>query len=330
MIDTIYVESAVRDHPRTRALLQRFRDARVIDCTRYGEVFNPKAQNFRLQKHRPALILAGKFKSFVLPAPSGYGIGARHNYYFSHLLNCVYDCRYCFLQGMYQSAHYVLFVNFEDFQQEIRRVAAEHPGEPVHFFSGYDGDSLAMEPMTGFAESFLPMFRELPNASLELRTKSTQTRSLLTGAALPNAIVAFSFTPRAVALALEAGTPAVDKRLAAAQRLQQRGWPIGLRFDPIVYFQDWQRGYRELFADVFRALDPDAIHSVSLGTFRLPEAFFRRMAGLYPEETLFAGPLASRDGMVSYRESLEHELVGFCAEELLRYIPQEKLFPSRP
>lgn len=330
MIDTIYVESAVRDHPRTRALLQRFRDARVIDCTRYGEVFNPKAQNFRLQKHRPALILAGKFKSFVLPAPSGYGIGARHNYYFSHLLNCVYDCRYCFLQGMYQSAHYVLFVNFEDFQQEIRRVAAEHPGEPVHFFSGYDGDSLAMEPMTGFAESFLPMFRELPNASLELRTKSTQTRSLLTGAALPNAIVAFSFTPRAVALALEAGTPAVDKRLAAAQRLQQRGWPIGLRFDPIVYFQDWQRGYRELFADVFRALDPDAIHSVSLGTFRLPEAFFRRMAGLYPEEPLFAGPLASRDGMVSYRESLEHELVGFCAEELLRYIPQEKLFPSRP
>ncbi len=330
MIDTIYVESAVRDHPRTRALLQRFRDARVIDCTRYGEVFNPKAQNFRLQKHRPALILAGKFKSFVLPAPSGYGIGAKHNYYFSHLLNCVYDCRYCFLQGMYQSAHYVLFVNFEDFQQEIRRVAAEHPGEPVHFFSGYDGDSLAMEPMTGFAESFLPMFRELPNASLELRTKSTQTRSLLTGAALPNAIVAFSFTPRAVALALEAGTPAVDKRLAAAQRLQQRGWPIGLRFDPIVYFQDWQRGYRELFADVFRALDPDAIHSVSLGTFRLPEAFFRRMAGLYPEETLFAGPLASRDGMVSYRESLEHELVGFCAEELLRYIPQEKLFPSRP
>lgn len=330
MIDTIYVESAVRDHPRTRALLQRFRDARVIDCTRYGEVFNPKAQNFRLQKHRPALILAGKFKSFVLPAPSGYGIGARHNYYFSHLLNCVYDCRYCFLQGMYQSAHYVLFVNFEDYQQEIRRVAAEHPGEPVHFFSGYDGDSLAMEPMTGFAESFLPMFRELPNASLELRTKSTQTRSLLTGAALPNAIVAFSFTPRAVALALEAGTPAVDKRLAAAQRLQQRGWPIGLRFDPIVYFQDWQRGYRELFADVFRALDPNAIHSVSLGTFRLPEAFFRRMAGLYPEETLFAGPLASRDGMVSYRESLEHELVGFCAEELLRYIPQEKLFPSRP
>ena len=96
-------------------MLARYADAEIILCDRYGEIFNPKSQNFRLQKQNPALILAQKHKGHVLPAPEGYGLGSEKNYYFSHMLNCVYDCRYCFLQGMYQSAHYVVFVNFEDF-----------------------------------------------------------------------------------------------------------------------------------------------------------------------------------------------------------------------
>ena len=326
MIDTLYVEEAVRGHPRVADILRRFPEARVVGCERYGEVFNPKAQNFGLQKHRPALIVAEKFKNFILPAPAGYGIGARRNYYFSHLLNCLYDCRYCFLQGMYQSAHYVLFVNYEDFQSEIRRVAKETPGEATHFFSGYDCDSLALEPVSGFAASFLPFFRDLPDAWVELRTKSTQVRTLLDTEPLSNCVVAFSFTPKEIAAALEHKTPDPHKRLRAARRLQQHGWPIGLRFDPIVYQDDWRTIYRSMFAEVFATLDPERVHSVSLGLFRLPEAFFRRMSGLYPEEKLFAGPLASRNGMVSYGPELEREVWGFCEREILRYVPAERFF----
>lgn len=330
MIDTVYVEDAIRGKPRVAEILRRFPAARVVGCERYGAVFNPKAQNFRLQKQRPALILAEKFKNFVLPAPPGYGIGASRNHYFSHMLNCLYDCRYCFLQGMYQSAHYVLFVNYEDFHAEIRRLADEAGREAVHFFSGYDCDSLALEPVTGFAASFLPLFRELPNAWLELRTKSTQIRGLLESEPLPNCVVAFSFTPPEIAAAVEDRTPSPAKRLAAVRRLQERGWPIGLRFDPIIYQHDWETEYRNLFAEVFGALDTGRLHSVSLGTFRLPDAFFRRVSGLYPEEPLFAGPLESRDGMVSYRRNLEDTLFGYCRQQILRYIPEDKFFPCGP
>jgi spore photoproduct lyase len=329
VIDTIYVEQSVRGHPRVRQILGRFPAARVIGCERYGEVFNPKAQNFRLQKHRPALILAEKFKNFVLPAPAGYGIGAMRNYYFSHLLNCLYDCRYCFLQGMYQSANYLLFVNYEDFHDEIRRLAAESPGEQTHFFSGYDCDSLALEPVSRFAESFLSLFRDLPDAWIELRTKSTQIRTLLAMQPVPNVVVAFSFTPEATAAAVEDKTPAPAKRLAAARRLQDRGWSVGLRFDPVIFQTDWQTQYRALFEQVFSQLEVARLHSVSLGAFRLPEAFFRRMSSLYPEERLFAGPLDSQQGMVSYRRELEQALLDFCRTEILKYVPGEKFFPCR-
>ena len=119
MFNTIYIEDSVRSHPRTLDILKRFHGITRVDCERYSEIFNPKAQSFRLQKANPGLILAQKFGNFVLPAPDSYGIGASRNFYFSHMLNCMYDCRYCFLQGMYRSAHYVLFVNYEDFHAGI-------------------------------------------------------------------------------------------------------------------------------------------------------------------------------------------------------------------
>ena len=329
MIDSLYIESAISEHTRVAAIRRRFPEARVIECERYGEVFNRKAQNFRLQKQRPALILAHKHQKFVLPAPPGYGIGSRHNYYFSHMLNCLYDCRYCFLQGMYQSANYVLFVNYEDFQQEIRDICQQIPDEPLYFFSGYDCDSLAFEPVTGFAEAFLPLFNELPNAWLELRTKSTQIRNLLSREPLPRCVVAFSLSPEMVAAKVEAKAPSVTKRIEAAAKLQQLGWPIGLRFDPLIYQHDYREQYRALFEQVFSTIDASSLHSVSLGVFRLPEHFFKKIHKLYPDERLFASPLQSASGMVSYREELEQAMMADCSDMLLQYISKEQFFPCK-
>lgn len=327
MISTIYIEEIIRQHPRTLEIMARFPEARKIACERYGEVFNPKAQNFRLQKQKPALILARKFKNFVLEAPTGYGIGASKNFYFSHMLNCLYDCRYCFLQGMYRSANYVLFVNYEDFQEEIKRICNTDPAETIHFFSGYDCDSLALEPVTRFADAFLPFIATLPNAMLELRTKSTQIRGLTNKKPLSNSIVAFSLSPKEIANKVEAKAPPLERRLAAIKQLQQQGWKIGLRFDPLIYQTGYQTQYDRLFEEVFSLIDMEYLHSVSLGVFRLPEGYYKKMQKLYPDEKLFASPLEYHDGMVSYRQDLEQEMMEYCSEQLLNYIPKHKFFP---
>jgi spore photoproduct lyase len=327
MIETIYIEENIVQHPRVIEIMTRFPQARKIICGRYGEVFNPKAQNFRLQKQKPALILAEKYKNFTMPVPSGYGIGASRNFYFSHMLNCLYDCRYCFLQGMYQSANYVLFINYEDFQDEIKQRCAETPTEAVHFFSGYDCDSLALEPVTGFAEQFLPIFEAIPNAWLELRTKSTQVRSLLNREAFPRCIVAFSLNPDEIATKVEAKAPSLERRLDALLKLQAHGWQIGLRFDPMIYQLGYQQQYQHLFEQVFSVIKLESLHSVSLGAFRLPEKYFKKVHKLFPDEKLFVSPLENNQGIISYKEALEQEMTHFCTEQLLRYIPKELFFP---
>lgn len=108
---------------------------------------------------------------------------------FSHLLNCPYDCRYCFLQGMFSSAHFVYFINYEDFQAAI-----EAKGDrETTFFTGYDCDSLAFEGVTGFAKSFLPFIEKSP-ALFEFRTKSIRVNPFLEKSPLSNVVVAFTLT----------------------------------------------------------------------------------------------------------------------------------------
>lgn len=325
----IYVEEEILGHPRTLQIQRRFPDAEVVPCSRYGEIFNRRAQSFRLQKRRPSLILARKHRGFVQDAPEGFGRAGVRSFLFSHLHNCIYDCRYCFLQGMYRSAHYVVFINYEDFQWAIEERIRSLHGEPAWFFSGYDCDSLALEPVTQFAAVFVPFFARFPQATLELRTKSTQVKSLLDQEPPPNVVVAFSFTPAEVQQAVEHLTPAVDRRIRAMAKLQERGWRLGLRFDPLIYSEGYREQYRRLYDQVFGAIRAESLHSVSLGPFRLSPELFRNIVRLYPEDPLFAAPLEEEeDGQIGYRRDLEEEMVEFCREELLRRIPGEIFHPG--
>ena len=330
MIRRVYIEEGLAGHARAQRILARLPHAERIPCRSYSEVFNPVAQNFRLQKRSPALILARRSGRFLLPTPAGYTIGGTQHFYFSHLLNCPYDCRYCFLQGMYRAAHYLLFVNYEDFAAAIvKQVIASGKTRP-HFFSGYDGDSLALEPLSGFAGYFLPLFRSLhrrcPGALLELRTKSVQIRALLAVEPADNCVVAFSLSPAPLQERWERGVPTLARQLQAMRRLQRQGWRLGLRFDPVLYHPDFRALYGELFLRVFEALDAARLHSVTLGCFRLPGVFFQRMQRLYPEEPLFARYLDVRRDRVGYSSQRRAELLDWCRTRLSNEIPPDILF----
>lgn len=328
MIETLYIEADVLDKPRTQKIMQRFTKAQTIVVDRYSEIFNSHTQNFRLQKSKPALILAEKKNQRVHSTPMQYETGGGANYYFSHMLNCLYDCRYCFLQGMYRSANYLLFVNYEDFIEDIAETAEAHrtDTQAPWFFSGYDCDSLAMEPVTGFADYFLSEFATLPHATLELRSKSTQIRSLLDRPALDNVVVAFSLSPQSVVTAVEAGTPSLEKRLAAMQKLQAAGWRIGVRFDPLIWHHDWQTSYTDLIQAVFSSLNADAIDSVTLGGFRLPKGYFKTMRKLYPDHWLFGSGLTQENGMIVYQQQIEAEMLDYVAHKLKPHVDDSKLF----
>lgn len=324
-MQTIYVEKEILDHPRTQRILARLNPDHLIECDHYKEVFNPKAQNFRIQKQNPALILAKKPGAKVLPTPEGFGIGGIENYYFSHMLNCLYDCRYCFLQGMYSSANYVLFVNYEDFMTDIR-LMNDKANKPLYFFSGYDCDSLAFEPMSGFLKEFLPFFHSLDKAILELRTKSTNVNELLRHHPFSNCVVAFSFTPEEISQAIEIKVPPVAKRIQAMKKVAEQGWSIGLRFDPLIYHAEFQLLYAKLISAIFSEIKTTAIHSISLGSLRFPEKMYQTIVKLYPQDKLLAHPLYRQNKVFSYQKELEQSMKNTVYELLKPYVDKTLLF----
>jgi spore photoproduct lyase len=62
MIDSIFIERDVLDHPVSQQVVNRLKNADVFEIERYQEMFNRRQQNFRIQKQKPALILAKKIR----------------------------------------------------------------------------------------------------------------------------------------------------------------------------------------------------------------------------------------------------------------------------
>ena len=210
MFDFIYAEESILDHPRTPLPAGPLppRSASPLRPLRRG--LQPHGTELPPAK-APPLHSSSPTRpdGASSPHPTATASAASATYYFSHLLNCPYDCRYCFLQGLYRSAHLVLFVNYEDFQQDIAAHIAEDTTDTPYFFSGYDCDSLALEGITHFTADFLPFFADHPQAYFELRTKSVRIKTLLAIEPLPSCVVAFSMTPPALADQFEVGAPPV-------------------------------------------------------------------------------------------------------------------------
>ena len=326
MIETIYVEDEIQNHPKTKYILNKFKKSRIISINKYGEIFNKRNQNFRIQKANPCLILAHKKDNFVLPAPEGFGIGSSKNFYFSHMYNCIYDCRYCFLQGMYSSANYVIFVNFEDFDISIKKIIENNLDSKVTFFSGYDCDSLALENVTGFAKHILPIFRKYPQIEIEFRTKSIQKEPFLSVKPMPNVILAYSLMPELMSNSLDNKAPSISKRIRVISELASKGWKIGLRFDPLIHGENWKELYQELLENIYNKISFDNFHSVSFGSLRFPKKMFKNIFRLYPNEPLFTSPLSLNNKIISNDIEIEEEMTSFCKNLSLKYLNENQIF----
>ena len=327
MIETIYIENHIKNHPRTKKILSRFKkNKNVVYCDHYGEIFNIKSQNFRIQKNKPALILAKKEGKKIHNIPKNFGIGGKKNYYFSHMLNCIYDCEYCFLQGKHMSAHYLLFVNYEDFFLEIKKKILENSTKKYYFFSGYDCDSLAFDGVTGFIKYFLPIFKQNKNAILELRTKSNQINKLLKHEPIDNCIVAFSFTPENISKLIEHKVPSVKNRIKAMKQLANIGWKIGLRFDPIIPACNFAKIYDKLFQNIASNIPEESIHSISFGMMRFPKKMFKKMTKENSNKRLFSQPFENRNGIFSYNKKLENKVENIILKKLKKYMKKAPIY----
>ncbi len=319
----IYIEEAIKDHPRTKRLLEAFSTGKPLLCRNYKDIFCRGSQSPALQKSAPALILAEAHAPFCYKgAAVCQSFDNRHFYYTSGVMNCIYDCEYCYLQGMYPSGHVVIFVNLEDTFQEISTLLREHP---MYVCISYDTDLFALEGKTGLLRDWCAFAADNPELTLEIRTKCASVPTLRSLPVLPNVILALTLSPDAIVARYEHGTPSLQARLHLAECALEAGWQLRLCFDPMISVPDYRLHYHELFADTFSAVDSSVLRDVSLGVFRISKDYLKNMRAARPCEITYY-PYELTNGVYHYGTERSGEMLRFAKSELLHYIPEEKIF----
>ncbi len=306
MFHKIFVEHQVAGHRETGRILAAFPRTPVQFIDKVEEVFERVRKPYLQKRTTLNLFVGRKAGQLVKAAPDAYGRSGEPHYYFIHAYNCIYECEYCYLQGYFNSPDLVLYVNHDEIIAEIRRVAATHPpGETVWFHAGEFSDSLALSHITLEWAQYWEAFESLPDARLELRTKAVNIRSIRSLPPLPNVVITFSLSPPDVARRYDRGTPSLMARLKALSALAQRGFRLGLHFDPIIYTENFLTQYRDLLTEILQRVPEAQIEYISLGVVRFSKNSYREFVRNYPRsELLSAEFVKSADGKVRYNRPM--------------------------
>ncbi len=251
------------------------------------------------------------------------GIVCPNYLHFSPTAYCSYGCAYCYLAGSCSTVvapAAKIFVNLEDVLAAIAR-KARRLAAPTSFYVGKLQDALALDPLTGFSRVLIPFFAAQPLARLVMLTKSDCVDNLLALDHRGHSVVSWSVNPQAVCAEFEGGAPPLARRLEAARRCREAGYPIRFIIMPILPIAEWRMHYAELVEAIFAATRPQRM---TLGGICSYGTAMRLTAGALGRDNVIArniSPKPSPDGRRRFPRELRAELYRHVISEIRRRDP---------
>jgi len=225
------------------------------------------------------------------------------------LTNCPMDCSYCVLQEYLNNPLLTLYSNLDDLLREIEAFLSLHPQSFIRLGTGELSDSLALDSIIPLSQILVPFFAEKRNALLELKTKSAEVDHLLSLGHHEKTVLSWSLNPPKIIEKEERRTAALEDRIRAARQCQDKGYPVGFHFDPIIDYEGWEEGYREAVFKVFREIDPRRVIWISLGGFRYPPGLKSIAKERFPNSQIFLGELfPGKDAKFRYLKEIRVEM----------------------
>lgn len=322
--DHIYIENKALNHPNTKKILNHFKNSTIVKINHYKDLFSRNNQNFTMQKQSPKIILAMKTENLVYKGSNMCDSFGNDNFYYtSTMMNCIYDCEYCYLQGMYSSANIVIFVNIEDIFAEVENLLSKHN---LYLCISYDTDILAFENILGYAYKWLNFAKKHDNLKIELRTKSTNFNSIKDIQPSQNITLAWTLSPEKIIDNYEHRTPSLDYRLKNAKEAIEAGWNVRICFDPILYLKNWKNNYESLITKTFTYLDSKMIYDISIGVFRISSDYYKIMRKKRPDSVILNYPFENKNKICSYDDNLTKEMTNFVYNLVKKYVPENKIY----
>ena len=246
---------------------------------------------------------------------------------------CFYKCDWCYLKLTFRDAHPYINVKAQyDVIKKKLQQRLDQIEEPVMFNSGELADSLAMEHLTHAGREFIPWFGTTKNGYLFMLTKSANVDDILDLPHNGHTIIAWSINNAEVSRKFEIGAPPLHERLEAARQVQEAGYPLRLRLDPIVPIEGWQEAYADTVKQIFKTVSPERM---TLGTLRFENGFHKMrnsilttggalkdfMQGMQPmfAPKMFPGAKRPKSGKYSFSVAQRSDIFRFVIGEIRKY-----------
>lgn len=180
-------------------------------------------------------------------------------------VGCPFDCTYC-----PYTSFVCLRVDVEHFVERVTQMTSERRSQRL-FKLNNRTDTLGLEPEYGLAPLLVQRFAELEGKYLMLYSKGDEVDALLDLDHQRKTVACFTLTPEPVARLLEQGAPPPAARIEAIGRLARAGYPIRVRFSPIVPLQDWRQAYGNLIDRLYAVANPELVTLWTLSMVEMEE-----------------------------------------------------------
>ncbi|HKJ67031.1 MAG TPA: DNA photolyase [bacterium] len=308
-VNSLLIDTAVKDSTIVQNYLKALPEAEV-EYIEDPETEKAKLLGETASNGKRTIFLTRKKGHVVKQCPGTARTYRCCNY---HVINqtsgCPIDCTYCILQFYQNNPVTTVYADTENLAREIHEKVQSQPERFFRIGTGELTDSLAFDDYSQFSREIIPIFTELPNVLLELKTKSNTVGNLLDMDHQGKVVCSWSVNPPEVVAGEEFKAANLAERLEAMAAVQERGCKLGLHFDPILYYQDWKHGYQNLIRRLFEVVNPDRVTWISMGSLRFPPEMKAKITAKFPKtKIVYQELIKGNDGKMRYVKPLRLRL----------------------
>jgi len=218
--------------------------------------------------------------------------------------SCGFDCSYCSIQSFYNQNTITFDAGFKDKLLNLEL----NPNKTYHIGTGQASDSLMFGNREGVLDALFSFARKYPNVILEFKTKSDNIKYLLENDVPKNIFCTWSLNTPTIIANEEHLTASLDKRIAAARKLADKGVKIGFHFHPIVEYVGYLNEYKAIYERLLREFDPSEVALVSFGTLTFIKPVIKQLRGREFRSKITQIPHEDASGKTSYPEATKIEM----------------------
>lgn len=300
----IYITEDIKNHTKGLEILDKIKNYNII---KNEKTFIKMIQDMKLtnEEEKQYMLFTTKKGNFLKNYYLDENLSKiKEEFYLSYENNCPFNCLYCYLRDYFNHSAFIFYVNLEDMFTELDNFKQSN----IMISAGIVNDTLVHDNMTNVTYDLINYFKNRPDLTLELRTKSHNIKNLLSIKAHKNILISFTFSPKEIIDQYELKASPLKERIEAAKKLQDHGYSIGLRFDPMINTIDSDLIYQNMVKSIFSTLDLTKIRDIGIGTIRYKKGLRQKVLAERNTDLFYNEFIIGIDGKERYFKKIRIDM----------------------